>query len=341
MEAHPWSALHVTQRSDQPSRGPTGYASCAAAAGACPLPAASLALPAHLSSRHHLPHTHDRKHADRHLDAARAALERDGQAVVSGSTRPARHVRRAARCDAHLHASLARAAASHTRARQSAGPRSCVPRCVSAAPRKLTACAQLAGVISALHNAAHALSYSHSPQSDKIAEASVIIERLSKLKHDMGRDHKLEPIPDDGGASPAGYNDVLQQEGWTWFNAPCEWLQRPQGGAQLTQRTQGSLPSATSTACCAPSLRSRSTGRRKSRRASPLIVAQLTRNWQLRSLLLAEALGLPLLWLGHQPARHDCRRARAQGRSCRLERWTGGDERRWLARECAPPSGLE
>jgi hypothetical protein len=96
--------------------------SCAAAAGACP--AASLALPAHLSSHHHLPHTHARQHADRHLDAARAALERDGQAVVSGSTRPARHVRPAATLTSTR---PSRAAASHTRARQSAGPRSCVP----------------------------------------------------------------------------------------------------------------------------------------------------------------------------------------------------------------------
>ncbi|CEH14179.1 Uncharacterized conserved protein [Ceraceosorus bombacis] len=84
----------------------------------------------------------------------------------------------------------------------------------------------LAGTISGLVNAAHALSYQDDGENvtGKMEESKVIIEKLSKLKHDMGRDRPLEAIglseSDESGT--AEFDEVVKQKGWTWFNAP--WL---------------------------------------------------------------------------------------------------------------------
>lgn len=78
--------------------------------------------------------------------------------------------------------------------------------------------------IDALYQASYALSYS-SRRSEAVAkteEAKAIIERLSKLKHDMGRDRALETIDKDGGDDTKGYNEVIEANEWTWFTAPCE-----------------------------------------------------------------------------------------------------------------------
>ncbi|KAG6901946.1 hypothetical protein C0995_006468 [Termitomyces sp. Mi166 len=60
----------------------------------------------------------------------------------------------------------------------------------------------------------------------KIAEGKTIIEKLSKLKYQMGRDHPLEPIPDDGESGIEVYNQELSRLAGlhknTWFTAP--WL---------------------------------------------------------------------------------------------------------------------
>ncbi|CAO1638224.1 unnamed protein product [Parajaminaea phylloscopi] len=53
--------------------------------------------------------------------------------------------------------------------------------------------------------------------------SSSLIESLSKLKHDIGRDRQLEDIPQDSGASVKLYNEELARLGHpTWFSAP--WL---------------------------------------------------------------------------------------------------------------------
>ncbi|KAG6906847.1 hypothetical protein DXG01_011726 [Tephrocybe rancida] len=60
----------------------------------------------------------------------------------------------------------------------------------------------------------------------KIDEGKGIIERLSGLKYQMGRDHPLQPIPDDGEALVVVYNAELNRLATlgknTWFTAP--WL---------------------------------------------------------------------------------------------------------------------
>ncbi|KAG5338109.1 hypothetical protein C0989_008242 [Termitomyces sp. Mn162] len=60
----------------------------------------------------------------------------------------------------------------------------------------------------------------------KIEEGKVIIEKLGKLKYQMGRDHPLEPIPDDGEPGVEVYNRELDRLAGlnknTWFTAP--WL---------------------------------------------------------------------------------------------------------------------
>lgn len=53
--------------------------------------------------------------------------------------------------------------------------------------------------------------------------SSSLIESLSRLKHDIGRDKNLEDIPQDSGPSVKLYNDQLRHLGYpTWFSAP--WL---------------------------------------------------------------------------------------------------------------------
>ncbi|KAF8584440.1 DUF89-domain-containing protein [Ramaria rubella] len=60
----------------------------------------------------------------------------------------------------------------------------------------------------------------------KVSEGKTIIQTLSKLKYEMGRDRMLEQIPDDGGPNVSIYNTVLHQLAKlnknTWFSAP--WL---------------------------------------------------------------------------------------------------------------------
>lgn len=82
----------------------------------------------------------------------------------------------------------------------------------------------ITSAIDALYQASYALSYSSDRQlaEAKIQESKEIVERMSKLKHDMGRDRPLEQIGDDGGDPTDEYDQVIQQNGWTWFSAP--WL---------------------------------------------------------------------------------------------------------------------
>ncbi|KAI3612739.1 duf89 domain-containing protein [Moniliophthora roreri] len=60
----------------------------------------------------------------------------------------------------------------------------------------------------------------------KVAEGKDTIERISKLKYDMARDHALEPIPQDGEPLVELYNSELEnlakKSKNTWFTAP--WL---------------------------------------------------------------------------------------------------------------------
>ncbi|KAG6841397.1 hypothetical protein C0991_011561 [Blastosporella zonata] len=60
----------------------------------------------------------------------------------------------------------------------------------------------------------------------KINEGKAIIEKLSQLKYQMGRDHPLERIPNDGEAHINVYNEELDRlvglGNNTWFTAP--WL---------------------------------------------------------------------------------------------------------------------
>jgi len=61
---------------------------------------------------------------------------------------------------------------------------------------------------------------------ERIEEGKGIIEKVSKLKYEMGRDRQLESIPDDGEPGIALYNTELQalaqDKRNTWFTAP--WL---------------------------------------------------------------------------------------------------------------------
>ncbi|EPQ27316.1 uncharacterized protein PFL1_05238 [Pseudozyma flocculosa PF-1] len=88
----------------------------------------------------------------------------------------------------------------------------------------------LTQVIDSIYAANHALSYSRTDQSAKIAEGKEIIEKIAALKHDMSRDRPLEPInvdpnnPDerDDGPPTDLFDKTIQTNGWTWFAAP--WL---------------------------------------------------------------------------------------------------------------------
>ncbi|KAI0946049.1 hypothetical protein AcV7_010130 [Taiwanofungus camphoratus] len=61
---------------------------------------------------------------------------------------------------------------------------------------------------------------------ERIAEGTGIIEKISKIKYEMGRDRPLEPIPVDGEAMTDIYNSELarlvERGKGTWFTAP--WL---------------------------------------------------------------------------------------------------------------------
>ncbi|KAG6837775.1 hypothetical protein H0H93_001702 [Arthromyces matolae] len=96
----------------------------------------------------------------------------------------------------------------------------------------------ITGVIDQLYKECHILSLEsqtddgHESTLDlevKLSEGKNIIEKLSKLKYQMGRDHPLDPvraIVDDGGSLVDVYNQELDrlagQNKNTWFTAP--WL---------------------------------------------------------------------------------------------------------------------
>ncbi|KAJ7578990.1 DUF89 domain-containing protein [Mycena floridula] len=60
----------------------------------------------------------------------------------------------------------------------------------------------------------------------KVEEGKIIVEAVSKLKYEMGRDRPLEPLPQDGEAHVETYNTELERLAQlgqnTWFTAP--WL---------------------------------------------------------------------------------------------------------------------
>ncbi|KAH9948501.1 DUF89 domain-containing protein [Amylocystis lapponica] len=94
----------------------------------------------------------------------------------------------------------------------------------------------LTGIIDNVYRFNHDLSISFNskdPESEevvlekeRITEGKGIIEAISKLKYEMGRDRPLEPIPDDGEALVETYNTELarlaEQGKGSWFTAP--WL---------------------------------------------------------------------------------------------------------------------
>lgn len=82
----------------------------------------------------------------------------------------------------------------------------------------------LTQAVDALYNAAAALSSSSSASDTaaKVEESKVIIEKLAKLKHDIGRDRPLEKLTQDGGPNVTLYNDIIERDSPTWFNAA--WL---------------------------------------------------------------------------------------------------------------------
>ncbi|TDL27162.1 DUF89 domain-containing protein [Rickenella mellea] len=61
---------------------------------------------------------------------------------------------------------------------------------------------------------------------ERVAEGKHLIELVSKLKYEMGRDRPLVQIPDDGESGVEDYNTELrkltEEENGTWFTAP--WL---------------------------------------------------------------------------------------------------------------------
>lgn len=94
----------------------------------------------------------------------------------------------------------------------------------------------ITSVIDYLHRTCHSLTleaqeFDASDQEKqllyrKIKEGATIIEKISKLKYEIARDHVLEPIPGDGQPSVELYNDELstlaENRKNTWFTAP--WL---------------------------------------------------------------------------------------------------------------------
>ncbi|BEI94086.1 uncharacterized protein CcaverHIS019_0605450 [Cutaneotrichosporon cavernicola] len=80
----------------------------------------------------------------------------------------------------------------------------------------------LTNIVSAVVSANHELDQS---ETAKLAEGKEIIRKLSELKHHMGRNRVLEPIPEDGDANRACYNDELAatpEEDKRWFT--MNWL---------------------------------------------------------------------------------------------------------------------
>ncbi|TFK69791.1 DUF89-domain-containing protein [Pluteus cervinus] len=92
----------------------------------------------------------------------------------------------------------------------------------------------ITGVIDHLYNSCHELSLQvqaeevqdEDVKNAKLEQGKQIIEKLSKLKYQMGRDHALENIPQDGGSLIDTYNDniakLAAENKNTWFTAP--WL---------------------------------------------------------------------------------------------------------------------
>ncbi|EIM84187.1 DUF89 domain-containing protein [Stereum hirsutum FP-91666 SS1] len=98
----------------------------------------------------------------------------------------------------------------------------------------------LTGIIDTIYRTNHDLSLSSDPDMSKLGDVSAVdqetrerieegkrlIEKLSKLKYEMGRDRPLEAVPDDGEPLVKVYNDELEklssQGKGTWFTAP--WL---------------------------------------------------------------------------------------------------------------------
>ncbi|KAJ4500609.1 DUF89 domain-containing protein [Lentinula lateritia] len=94
----------------------------------------------------------------------------------------------------------------------------------------------LTGIVDQLHRENHDLHLVvQTPDDDperkqhleaKIAEGKTIIEKISKLKYEMARDHVMEPIPSDGEPHVQLYNTELEELARssknTWFTAP--WL---------------------------------------------------------------------------------------------------------------------
>ncbi|KAE9406130.1 DUF89 domain-containing protein [Gymnopus androsaceus JB14] len=91
----------------------------------------------------------------------------------------------------------------------------------------------LAGIVDQLHRENHTFHVQaqedHAQKQaleNKITEGKAIIEKISKLKYDMARDHVMEPIPADGELHADFYNTELEalakSSRNTWFKAP--WL---------------------------------------------------------------------------------------------------------------------
>ncbi|KZT69424.1 DUF89 domain-containing protein [Daedalea quercina L-15889] len=93
----------------------------------------------------------------------------------------------------------------------------------------------LTGIIDNIYRVNHVLSVSHSEEAaneetlsaqEKIEEGKNLIEQISKLKYEMGRDRPLETITHDGESMVDIYNTELarltEQGKGTWFTAP--WL---------------------------------------------------------------------------------------------------------------------
>jgi len=86
----------------------------------------------------------------------------------------------------------------------------------------------LTQAIDGLYQASNALVYSRTDQQEKISESKIIVEKISGLKHDLGRDRPLLPITS---SSNEPSTDLLNQtlataeskgQPLTWFSSP--WL---------------------------------------------------------------------------------------------------------------------
>ncbi|GAB7357051.1 hypothetical protein MBLNU459_g7871t3 [Dothideomycetes sp. NU459] len=76
----------------------------------------------------------------------------------------------------------------------------------------------ITGAIDDVHKAT---SKASDPETE--AEGKKIVEELAKLKYELQHDRQLSPLPDDGQADIAGYNEELERLGNPkWFGVP--WL---------------------------------------------------------------------------------------------------------------------